>query len=276
MNSVYDPLGVVTPVTNRGKHILRELTQEKGDWDLPLPEEMEDQWTSWQDSLKDLSDFRIPRPYTKISPSVAKRRQLCIFLDASTKAFGAVAYLRVINESGNSHTGFVMGKAKLSPRPKHTVPRLELCAAVLALELADLISSELDMQIDATTFYMDSKVVLGYICNEPRCFYVCVSNRITRIRSSSHPPQWKDVSTEQNPADYATRSVVASRLSDTTWVTGPSLLDQDSEESPEPHMFELVDPNTNAVVLRSPPSTHRPLFNSLDLCTSPSSPHGGL
>lgn len=37
------------------------------------------------------------------------------------------------------------------------------CLAILAVELEDLISFELDMQIDATTLYMDSKLVLIYI-----------------------------------------------------------------------------------------------------------------
>ncbi|KAI4905746.1 hypothetical protein NFI96_003038 [Prochilodus magdalenae] len=157
VNGVYDPLGFVAPVTIQGKHILRELTQQKGDWDSLLPEEMLNQWTSWQHSLKDLGDLQIPRPYTKSSPIKAKRRELSIFTDASTKAIAAVAYLTVTEENGNSHTGFIMGKAKLAPRPEHTVPRLELCAAVLGVELADLIRSELDMQIDAATFYTDSK-----------------------------------------------------------------------------------------------------------------------
>lgn len=246
VNGVYDPLGFIAPVTIQGKHILRELTQEKGDWDSPLPEEMLDQWASWRDSLKDLKDLHILRPYTKASPSEAKRRELNVFSDASTKAIAAVAYLTVTEENGNSHTGFIMGKAKLSPRPEHSVPRLELCAAVLAVELADLIVSEIDLHIDATTFYTDSKVVLGYICNETRRFYVYVNNRVIRIRRSSHPQQWRYIPTDQNPADCATRSITPARLSETTWLTGPALLKQASGGSFD--TFELVNPNTDAEV----------------------------
>ena len=58
-----------------------------------------------------------------------------------------------------------MGKAKLVPRPAHTVPRLELFAAVLATEMADLIIEEIDVEIHAVKFYTDSKIVLGYIYN---------------------------------------------------------------------------------------------------------------
>lgn len=145
------------------------------------------------------------------------------------QAIAAVAYLTVIDERGNSHTGFVMGKAKLAPRPEHTVPRLELCAAALAVELADVVSSELDIPIDSMTFYTDSKVVLGYIYNKTRRFYVYVSNWIIRIHRSSQPQQWKYIPTDQNPAACATRSISAACLSDATWLSGPSFLHKESE-----------------------------------------------
>lgn len=119
-------------------------------------------------------------------------------------AIGAVAYLQVIDCNGYSHTGFVMGKAKLAPRPEHTVPRLELCAAVLAVELAELIQSEIDLQLDEMLLYTDSRVVLGYIYNETRRFYVYVNNRVQRIRRSTQPEQWRYVRTDINPADQAT------------------------------------------------------------------------
>ena len=59
-------------------------------------------------------------------------------------AISAVAYLKATDENGHTHIGFVMGKSKLAPHPPHTVPRLELCGAVLAVEMAELITEELD------------------------------------------------------------------------------------------------------------------------------------
>lgn len=66
VNSIYDPLGFVAPVTIQGKAILRELTQDNGDWDSPLPQEMEEMWIKWRSSLKDLGSLKVSRPYTEI------------------------------------------------------------------------------------------------------------------------------------------------------------------------------------------------------------------
>ncbi|MGH0125412.1 UNVERIFIED_CONTAM: hypothetical protein FKN15_068962 [Acipenser sinensis] len=248
VNSLYDPLGFVAPVTIQGKALLRELTLETSDWDSPLPQEKEELWAAWRDSLKDLCDLQIPRPYARISPSETQRRELCIFCDASTKAIAAVAYLKIIGDKRDCHTGFIQGKTKLAPRPEHTIPRLELCAAVLAVELAELITSEIDMELNATNFYTDSKVVLGYINNETRRFYVYVNNRVLRIRKFSQPEQWHYVPTDLNPADHATRAIPAARLKDTTWLTGPSFLSKPETRPSESNVFELVDPGSDVEV----------------------------
>lgn len=75
VNSIYDPLGFIVPVTIQGKAILRELTQDHGDWDSPLPQEMEEMWTTWRSSLDDLSSLQIPRLYAEISLSGVSRRE---------------------------------------------------------------------------------------------------------------------------------------------------------------------------------------------------------
>lgn len=83
-----------------------------------------------------------------------------MFSDTSKKAVVAVAYLKLSYADKCNHVSFMMSKAKLASLPEHTIPRLELCAAILAVELTDLISSELDINLDAITFFTDSKVVL--------------------------------------------------------------------------------------------------------------------
>lgn len=158
-----------------------------------------------------------------------------------------MAYLKVIDGEGKCHVGFIMGKAKLAPMLVHTVPRLELGAA-LAVEIAELVVSELDIDPNSLKFYTDSKVVLGYIYNETKRFYVYVSNRVERIRKSTRPEQWHYVPTSQNPADVATRSVPAARLSDTIWLTGPDFLAHSLETSTTEEAYDLIVPESDMEV----------------------------
>lgn len=79
-------------------------------------------------------------------PLKAEHTELCVFSDASTRAIGAVAYLRTFQKDGQIRVGFVMSKARLAPQSDPITPRLELCAAV---EMADLIQDELDIKLDA-------------------------------------------------------------------------------------------------------------------------------
>lgn len=48
----------------------------------------------------------------------------------------------------------------------HTVPRVELCAAGLAVQLADVIYEQLKIDREDFSNYSDSQGVLGYIMNE--------------------------------------------------------------------------------------------------------------
>lgn len=100
-----------------------------------------------------------------------------------------MSYLRVEYEDGSSSTGFVLGKSKVAPMSGHTIPRLELCAAVLAIELAQMARDQLQMKFDGVRYFTYSKVVLGYICNQKRRFMLYVANRFHKITSQSKPEE---------------------------------------------------------------------------------------
>lgn len=103
--------------------------------------------------------------------------------------------MKITSSDNESHLGFVLGKAKLAPTHGHSIPRLELCAAVLAVEIACSIADHLSLSIQDFKFYSDSKVVLGYIFNTTRRFYTYVANRISYIRKFTKPEQWAFVPT---------------------------------------------------------------------------------
>lgn len=112
VNSVFDPLGFVAPITVQGKAIVRDLCTEHYDWDTPLPAEKEAQWKSWKDSLIALEQLHIPRPYLPVSLLSTRHRGLCVFSDASNAAISAVAYPRAADDKGNR--GILYRKIKIS------------------------------------------------------------------------------------------------------------------------------------------------------------------
>ncbi|XP_067273612.1 uncharacterized protein [Pseudorasbora parva] len=248
INSLYDPLGFVAPITVQGKVLLRELTENATDWDAPLPVHKQEVWEEWRDSLQELQHVPVPRSYGPTSVSGAKFKELCVFSDASEKVIAAVAYLKTVDSDGNCHMGFITGKARLAPQPEHTIPRLELCAAVLAVNMMETITAEMAVKFNEITFYTDSRVVLGYIYNEKRRFHVYVSNRVQRIRNSTDPEQWHYVSSEHNPADVATRPVAPTKLQDTIWFSGPAFLQHPKRETSPREPFALVDPDRDSEV----------------------------
>ena len=75
-----------------------------------------------------------------------------------------------------------------------------------------------------------------------------VSNRVEQIRKSTRPEQWHYVPTTQNPADVATMSVPAARLTDTIWLKGPGLLTRSVQTSTTEDAYDLIDPDTDVEV----------------------------
>nr|XP_049693770.1 uncharacterized protein LOC126054057 isoform X5 [Helicoverpa armigera] len=80
-----------------------------------------------------LTKFRwIPRWITcELSSSV----QLHVFTDASERAYGACLYVRSVSLSGEVHVHLLTAKSKVAPVKSTTIPRLELCAALLGSRL---------------------------------------------------------------------------------------------------------------------------------------------
>lgn len=116
--------------------------------------------------------------------------------------------MQLIGAGGSGPTlSILLGKGKLAPSGWNTIHRIELCAAVLGVEVSDVIKELLGVPSECFRFYTHSQIVLSYLKNTTRRFYVYVSNRVSRIHLSALPNRWTHVATEQNPADQTTRSV---------------------------------------------------------------------
>ncbi|CAH2099941.1 unnamed protein product [Euphydryas editha] len=83
--SIYDPLGLASPVIVRGKQIMQEVWRRGIGWDNKIDADLAEQWTTWLQHIKKLRDVTVPRAY--IEYSEATSLQLHVFVDASTTAY---------------------------------------------------------------------------------------------------------------------------------------------------------------------------------------------
>ena len=222
ISSMYDPLGLVSPVVIQGKMLFQESTRLKLAWDETVPSELAFRWTAWLISLGRISSLRFPRcviPAEFVDGSV----ELHHFCDASEVGYGACTYVRVINQRGQIHVSLLISKNRLAPVKPVTIPRLELLAAVVASKLDCVVKRELDVELLRSTFWTDSMITLAYIQSDSRRFKTFIANRVSLIRENSTPDQWCHIVGNDNPADILSRGCNASVLP-TVWFEGPRFL----------------------------------------------------
>ncbi|XP_068245290.1 uncharacterized protein [Palaemon carinicauda] len=135
MCSVYDPLGFLLPSTLKAKILLRDTVKcdFKLGWDDPLPSYLKEQWVSYFCELFGTETLYFER---NVKPTSAKGLPLLvIFSESSTNAYGAVAYARWELESGAFESRLIVAKSRIAPSRQLSIPRLELCGAVIACRM---------------------------------------------------------------------------------------------------------------------------------------------
>ena len=207
---MYDPLGIVSPVTLVGKQILQDLCRRNVDWDDPVPEETRPRWERWHTELPLLEKVKIQRCVKPPVFGSPIQTEIHSFANASESGVAHVSYQRLVNERGEGHVSFLMAKSRVPPIKPVSIPRTELTAAVVSFNVTTIVKRERDFENLQSVYYTDSEMVIGYINNEAHRFHVYLVNRVQYIRDRSDPEQWHHVSGKDNPADEASRSLTAS------------------------------------------------------------------
>ena len=231
IGSVYDPLGFVCPVLILVKKIFQGECRRGLSWDEIVTEENKVKLNAWLNDLQYVENLKIPRCMIQ---GEYKSIQLHVFADASSEAYGAVAYLRVESDV-DVQVSFVMAKGKLAPMSNLTIPRLELSAAVVAVGIGTRVIKELsEINIAEVVYWSDSMIVLQYLKNKTKRFQTFVANRITRILDKSDVSQWRHVPTKENPADIVSRGAkITDLLEDDMWLHGPEFLKMEADKWPQ-------------------------------------------
>ncbi|XP_071055128.1 uncharacterized protein [Onthophagus taurus] len=103
---LYDPLGLLSPFIITAKIYMQELWILGLDWDEEFPSDLTKNWISFLKDFHNVPAIRVPRWIG--THNNTNSVEIHGFADASVRAFGAVVYLRVVDDPG-------LARGSLSP-----------------------------------------------------------------------------------------------------------------------------------------------------------------
>ncbi|XP_043471747.1 uncharacterized protein LOC122504630 [Leptopilina heterotoma] len=216
---LFDPLGLLGPIIFYAKLIMQELWQLKVTWDESVPSSIHYNWTEFYNQLNSLKNIKFPR---QILIDDFKTIELHGFSDASEKGYGACLYIRSENDEGKCQCSLLCSKSRVAPLKKLTIPKLELCGALLLTNLYTKVIKSIPINIKSTTFWTDSEIVLHWLHSNSNSLKTFVANRVSEIQSKTKINQWYHIRSKNNPADKLSRGLLPEKLvTDNLWFNGP-------------------------------------------------------
>lgn len=98
MSKLFDPLGLLGPAIVLAKLVLQDIWYAGIHWNETVSPDIVSRWTKFKSQLTYLNQLKIPR-CVKIGKG-PQHIQIHRFCDASQRAFGACAYLRIQTSDG--------------------------------------------------------------------------------------------------------------------------------------------------------------------------------
>ncbi|XP_023247631.1 uncharacterized protein LOC111643689 [Copidosoma floridanum] len=221
---LFDPLGWIAPIIVSAKIVLQDIWLLSLGWDELLPDDLQSRWTRFRSEMQQISLISLPRWLGGLE---AEEWHLHGFADTSKRAYAAAIYAVYPNCSAQ----LLFAKTKLAPTKVQSLPRLELCGAVLAVRLAKHVSDASPIKPSRIHLWSDSRVVLDWLKTHPAHWPTFVANRTSEILSELPAATWRRVKSFDNSADCAIRGLAPSALAQfSLWWHGPVWLTQEQEK----------------------------------------------
>ena len=128
---IFDPLGLIIPITTPLKVFLQKLLKQHLDWDEDdLPDHLKIEWRRLVSFFKKTREIHVPRYYHGHLHEKSDKIELFGFCNSSEEPYAASVYAQVTQNS-DSHVSLVTSKSRVAPLDKQTVPHLELLSCLM-------------------------------------------------------------------------------------------------------------------------------------------------
>lgn len=241
---IFDPLGILGPLSIRAKLIIQKLWKLHIDWDdTNIPEELISDWLKLKFEVSQVGLMQVPRHVVVKHP---KFIEIHGFSDASECAYAGCIFIRSIDYDKHIESHLLCAKSRVSPLKCQSLPRLELLGALLLVRLLVKCIEALKISFSRTYFWTDSTIVLNWIAKEPKTWKTFIANRVAEIQQYTQIQDWNYIASEQNPADIISRGASLKKIIHSElWLHGPKFL-TNSEQWPENsnihfHVNSMID-----------------------------------
>nr|XP_046478634.1 uncharacterized protein LOC124217271 [Neodiprion pinetum]XP_046478636.1 uncharacterized protein LOC124217272 [Neodiprion pinetum] len=219
---IFDLLGSLSPVILTSKVLIQKCWKAKTTWDESVSSALYSAWQSFAEQILLIDDSKIDR-YVLINYPV--NIQTHGFCDASKTDYGACSYVRSCNEEGKICVQLFCSKGCVAPLKEQTIPRLELCGALILARLYHEVFKVVTFRVCKTVFWSDLTIVLQWLRTHPSVLKVFKANHVPEIQAASKDVEWRHVRSDQSPADGLSRGQLPQEfLNNESWFRGPSWL----------------------------------------------------
>ena len=235
---LYDPLGLLTPLTVQYKLGFSAICDLKSSWDEKLPLSLLDNWVENIQEIQVAKNVVFKRA---VIPSDAASTDLSVIIsaDASQYASASCAHVRVPLKSGGFSVQLFCARSKLTKNA--TIPKSEMRAAVLGASLGHIVKCNLGDKCSEIVYVTDSSIALHWINSDSRPLETFVRNAVVEVRRLSDPGEWYHVPSQENIADLATRKTSVGEIGpQSDWQRGKPWMREPRERWPVQTISEVV------------------------------------
>ena len=238
----YDPLGLTSPVSMRGKLLLRQSHSAATGWDTDLPKDIQKKWGNLISELAEAGTVFFPRSTVPEGVQEEEKPILLGFGDGSMTGFAAIVYTVWVDSQGGTKVFPVMAKARVAPLSGTTVPRMEMSSAALLARLGALVVKSAGFKAEEVILALDSECSVAAIRKESGLLRPFFAHRAAEINDAikemkKHCTKVSPlvaVAGQHNPADAATRdqASVMDISPTSSWQCGPRFVQLPREAWP--------------------------------------------